>query len=157
MKAKHDMKCSLTWILTSLMLIGLLGLASMSLAAEDTWTTKADMPTARATLSTSVVNGRIYAIGGSMISGAAGLPTMEEYDPATDTWAKKTDMPTGRIWVSASAVNGKIYVIGGKTAPNAQDLSTVEEYDTGFVPELITSVEAEGKLATTWGEVKCSR
>ena len=33
-------------------------------AEGDTWTRKADMPTARMLLSTSVVDGKIYAIGG---------------------------------------------------------------------------------------------
>jgi hypothetical protein len=63
------------------MLIGLLGLASISLAVEDTWTTKADMPTARMFLSTSTVNGKIYAIGGSFAGYPwVPAPTVEEYD-----------------------------------------------------------------------------
>ena len=74
------------WILAGLMLT-LLSFPSISLADADTWTKKADMPTARAGLSTSVVSGKIYAIGGE-----GG--TVEEYNPVTDTWTKKTRMPT---------------------------------------------------------------
>jgi WD40 repeat protein len=40
-----------------------IALSSMSSAAEG-WTIKADMPTARTSLSTSVVNGKVYAISG---------------------------------------------------------------------------------------------
>jgi N-acetylneuraminic acid mutarotase len=95
--------------------------------ATDTWTRKADMPTARNALCVSVVDGRIYAIGGS--DGiATPLGTVEEYNPATDTWTRKADMPTARYALSTSAVNGKIYAIGGSKGGN-QALSTVEQYD----------------------------
>jgi N-acetylneuraminic acid mutarotase len=112
---RHNMKRDFIWILAVLMLIGLLGLASISLAAEDTWTTKGDMPTARFSLSTSMVNGKIYAIGGDLRGRGAPLSTstVEEYDPATDTWTARADMPTARWGLSASVVNGKIYAIGG--------------------------------------------
>jgi N-acetylneuraminic acid mutarotase len=123
--------------------------------ATDTWTAKADMPTARKGLFTSAVNGKIYAIGG--IEGDTVLfSIMEEYDSATDTWARKADMPTARWLGSASVVGGKIYAIGGSVLCSSlgAPVPTVEVYDTGFVPELVTSVEAEGKLATTWGEIR---
>jgi N-acetylneuraminic acid mutarotase len=129
--------------------------------ATDTWTTKADMPTARFGLSTSVFNGRIYAFGGALDRPQEPFSTVEEYDPATDTWTTKADMPKGKMNFSTSAVDGKIYVIGGSFAafPWAP-VSTVEEYDTGFVPSIISadssimSVDATGKLTTTWGKIK---
>jgi RNA polymerase sigma factor (sigma-70 family) len=99
----------------------------MAPQAEGEWTKRADMPTARWGLSTSVVNGKIYAIGGTM-NNSNGISAVEEYDPATDTWTKKTDMPTTRAGHSASVVNGKIYVIGGARAWG-DSISTVEEYD----------------------------
>ena len=107
----------------------LLGLPLVSFAQEDTWTRKADMPTAREGHSTSVVNGKIYVIGGA--GGEGALSTVEEYDPATDTWTRKADIPNPRPWLSTSVVNGKIYAIGGEFPPyDASKLaSTVEEYD----------------------------
>jgi N-acetylneuraminic acid mutarotase len=96
--------------------------------ATDTWTKKADMPTARARLSTSVVDGKIYAIGGSPHKDA-DVAAVEVYDPVTDTWAKKADMPRARTFLSSSVVNGKIYVIGGLIHPSVTMVSTVEEYD----------------------------
>ena len=123
-------KRNFVWILTILMFTGLLGLAEMSLAAEGSWTKKADMPTPRTHLSTSVVNGKIYAIGGST-SWPAPLSIVEEYDPVTDTWTKKADMPTPRLSPSTSVVNGKIYAIGGWDVSIVPwgGFSTVEEYD----------------------------
>ncbi len=91
----------------------------------DTWTKKADMPTAREALAISEVNGKIYAIGGW--DGSRLLSIVEEYDPATDTWTKKADMPTPRAYLSTSVVDGKIYAIGGWDGSRL--LSIVEEYN----------------------------
>ncbi len=118
----------------------------------DTWTRKADMPTARHSLSTCVVNGKIYAIGGLDITTKA-LSIVEEYDPTTDTWTKKLDMPTARGGLSASVVNGKIYTFGGAAFWEGPGLPTVEEYD----PETIAVSprgELHDKLPTTWGKTK---
>jgi len=88
------------------------------------------MSAARGWLSSSVVNGKIYAFGGASRYKDPPLSTVEEYDPATDTWTRKADMPTARACVSTSAVNGKIYAIGGTPCnPWYRGLSTVEEYD----------------------------
>jgi N-acetylneuraminic acid mutarotase len=106
----------------------LLGMACTSYAAEDTWTRKADMPTARMVLSTSVVDGKIYAIGGAQDLYVGPLATVEQYDPATDSWTKKADMPGARYTHSAAVVSAKIYVIGGSTAPRTA-VATVQEYD----------------------------
>ena len=120
----------------------------------DTWTKKADMPTPRARLSTSVLDGKIYVIGG-LDDAFWGLSTVGVYDPVTDTWTKKADMPTARGFLSTCTLNGKIYAVGGGTGGgNAPPLKEgiVEEYDAVFVPD--KSVEAEGKLPTTWGRLK---
>jgi len=87
------------------------------------------MPTARSSAAASVVDGKIYVIGGipSNLSGPS-LLTVEEYDPATDTWTRKANMPTGRKGLSTSVVNGRIYAIGGFTGMSTT-FSTVEEYD----------------------------
>jgi N-acetylneuraminic acid mutarotase len=111
------------------MLSGLLGTASASLGAVDTWTQKADLPQARFILSASTVDGKIYAIGGASTMHGAGLSIVDEYDPTTDTWTIKAPMPTARQWLSTSAVNGKIYAFGGTPRTYQPALSTVEEYD----------------------------
>ena len=94
----------------------------------DTWTRKADMPTARARLSTSVVDGKIYAIGGSPRRDSE-VAAVEVYDPVADTWTRMADIPRARNWHTSNVVNGKIYAIGGKIYPSETMVSTVEEYD----------------------------
>jgi N-acetylneuraminic acid mutarotase len=98
--------------------------------STDTWTTKADMPTARAYAGASVVNGKIYVIGGAP-RAQTSISTVEEYDPSTDTWTKKADMPTAGACISTCVVNGKIYATGGgpSGAPTTFPFSTVDEYD----------------------------
>jgi len=53
--------------------------------ATDTWTRKADMPTARSGLTTCAVNGKMYAIGGWVGSNFTGISTVEEYDTGLST------------------------------------------------------------------------
>ena len=83
-EARRNVEHNLTWILAGLTLSGLLGLAAMSLAAEDAWMKKADMPTPRSFFSTSVVDRKMYAIGGASDDSAGGLSTVEVYNPAAD-------------------------------------------------------------------------
>jgi N-acetylneuraminic acid mutarotase len=97
--------------------------------ATDTWTQKADMPTRRLSLATSVVDGIIYAIGGNTEKFTQRLRTVEAYDPLTDTWTTKADMHTGRGALSTGVVDGKIYAIGGGGSSADVVFSTVEEYD----------------------------
>src|SRR5262245_10081992 len=104
---------------------------SMGLAQSDTWNNKTDMPTARQSLTTCVVNGKIYAIGGVNHPGVDTevLRTVEEYDPATDSWAQKADMLISKNWAASAVVNGKIYVMGGDRTYLSTPRKTVEEYD----------------------------
>jgi N-acetylneuraminic acid mutarotase len=96
------------------------------------WTRKANLPSPKGNFSTSVVDGKIYAIGGDD-SPDWTSPLVEEYDPITDKWTRKADMPTARSYLSTCAVNDKIYAIGGYKRDHLNGdivfFSTVEEYD----------------------------
>jgi N-acetylneuraminic acid mutarotase len=92
----------------------------------DAWEEKADMPTARNCLSTCVVDGIIYAIGG--YGGGGRLSAVEAYNPDAGVWEKRKDMPTARDMLSTCAVDGIIYAIGGRDAA-LRCVSTVEAYD----------------------------
>jgi hypothetical protein len=100
-------------------------------AAENSWTTKKVMPTARGGLGVAVVNGKIYAIGGNAEDGVVG--TNEEYNPVTDTWTTKKSMPTPRSGFAIAVYQNKIYCIGGTTGDSdnlvAGFTGVVEVYD----------------------------
>ena len=120
-------KCAHT-ALGAFVVLGLLGIASISWAQADTWKTATPMPTPRVGHSACVVDGKIYAIGGAGHAGDRGLQRVEAYDPVTDTWTSKASMPTARYGPSASVVDGKIYAIGGSSGWDFT-FSTVEMYD----------------------------
>jgi len=111
----------------SLSLVLALGLATVSLALSDSWSSKTDMPTARRSIDAAVLDGKIYIIGGNP-EKTGGLKTVEMYDPATDTWTAKSPMSWARGGMGISVVNGKIYAIGGMTHPSGA-FDRVEEYD----------------------------
>lgn len=117
-----------TRIIVKVLVTVLFGISSICLAVEETWTKKASMPTARVFLSTSVVNGKIYAIGG-LPNPYSPYSVVEEYDPVTDTWTGKADMPTARGILGTCVVDGKIYAIGGVRTHTGPAFPTVEEYD----------------------------
>jgi N-acetylneuraminic acid mutarotase len=101
---------------------------------SDTWSDCAPMPTARTHLTTSIVDGKIYAIGGMGKSpNYSTLATVEIYDPISDSWVKGTDMPLPRLECHSSVYDGKIYVFGGLN-DSWEGLNRVEVYD----PELDT-------------------
>jgi N-acetylneuraminic acid mutarotase len=97
--------------------------------AQSPWTQKTDKPTARMSLSTSVVDGIIYAIGGSLDVHQPAYETVEAYDPKIDAWTTKAPMPTPRASFSTCVVDGIIYAIGGAREINSAPFSTVEAYD----------------------------
>lgn len=88
-------------------------------ASGDSWAAKAPMPTARGGLGVAVVDGKIYAIGGSTEGGYQGVVTggvvgtNEEYDPTTDMWTSRKPMPTPRYYFAIAVCQNKIYCIGG--------------------------------------------
>ncbi len=66
---------------------------------------------------------------------------------------KENEYAHGAWVLSTVVINGKIYAIGGWTGLRGQ--KSVEDYDTGFDPSTVhKSVTAEGKLASTWGQIK---
>ena len=87
---------------------------------DNSWTEMAPMHVARSDLGVAVVDGKIYAIGGSTMQISQSLPvsggivgTNEEYDPTTNTWSMKAPMPTPVGYFFIAVYENKIYCIGG--------------------------------------------
>lgn len=91
----------------------------------NTWTAKADLPSARDGFGLAAVNNKIYAIGGRIITRwewdeegwwypiEESVKTNEEYNPVTNTWTRKADglflTSISYYGVVAAAANNKIY------------------------------------------------
>ena len=100
---------------------------------ENSWVTKAPMHEARMGLGIAVVNGKIYAIGGSSRTGTPPytggiVGTNEEYNPETNQWTIKASMPTPRANFRVEVVQNKIYCIGGNIE-DGPDTQANEAYD----------------------------
>lgn len=105
--------------------------------AANTWDQIGDMPMARAFHSTSIVDEKIYVIGGMLlsempVSDGNTLSTVDMYDPATGTWMIGADLLTARAHHGASVVDRKIYAIGGYAGSGTSSLSVVEKYDLAW-------------------------
>lgn len=97
--------------------------------ATNTWTTKAPMPTARAQMGGSVINGELHLVGGTTNGGASGaLATLEIYDPSADAWTTNAPMPTPRYALGAGEMNGILYAVSGNVTGEV-GVNTVEAYD----------------------------
>ena len=74
------------------------------------WESIASMSVARKGVGSSVLNGKLYAIGG------VGLSSVEVFDPNTGNWIVGVALPSEVNQGAAITVNGKIYLIGGRNA-----------------------------------------
>lgn len=81
----------------------------------NTWSTAAFMPTARFGMAAAALNGKIYVIGGTAVSGSvlSRSSVVELYDVATGTWSTTASMANARDFLGASDANGLVYAIGG--------------------------------------------
>jgi N-acetylneuraminic acid mutarotase len=99
--------------------------------ASNTWTTKAPMITARHHAASSVVNGKLYVIGGRVagISPTVNVDVNEVYDPEKNTWTSLASMPSKRSGIAAANFDSvSIYVFGGEEP--SKTFNNNERYDT---------------------------
>ena len=89
------------------------------------------MASARDSHATAVLDGRLYAVGGSGGSDndEASLSSVERYDPATNAWEAVAPMATAREGHAMAVLDGKLYAVGGYSFFNDGHLSSVERYD----------------------------
>ena len=103
--------------------------------ATDTWAKRANMPTRRSSVEGAVVNGLIYAIGGTgwpqILHGGPNLATIEEYNPTINRWQRKKEMPNLRTSFAMIVLENNIYLMGGfvRIAGIVEFLDTVEIYN----------------------------
>jgi N-acetylneuraminic acid mutarotase len=98
--------------------------------AENSWTTKASMPSTASGCKAAILNGKIYVVGVSYnyeFNPPTREPFLYEYNPATNTWIMKKPMPTPRNSFGVATYQNKIYVIGGNL--NGTNTGINEVYD----------------------------
>lgn len=102
-------------------------------ASVGKWETLKPMQVARGGLGVAIVNGKIYAIGGSTQTSWTSpanphvVDANEEYDPISDRWISRRPMPTARAFFGIAVYWDRIYCIGGFSREGAT--GAVEVYD----------------------------
>ena len=83
--------------------------------ATNAWAAAPSLGTARRELAAAVLNGTLYALGGTSTTGYV-VTLVETFTPTAaggGTWATGTPMRTARSLFGAAAVEGKLVVSGG--------------------------------------------
>jgi len=95
--------------------------------ATSAWEAVTSMTTARHDLGVAVLDGKLYAVGGS-VGGNVQLRSVERYDPATNAWETVPWLLTARETFGVLVLDGKLYAVGGFNDDDGW-LSSVERYD----------------------------
>jgi RHS repeat-associated core domain len=99
-------------------------------AQTDSWTQKANMPTARSKVAGVTAGGKFYAIGGETNSAGNSTNKMEEYNPSNNQWTTKAVLPYTAHSVAVASYGGKIYTFGGRNGTSGA-YNYVREYNPG--------------------------
>lgn len=100
--------------------------AEVGESTDNSWTRVADLPAEVFDNSATVLDGKVYSIGGGSTTGTERATWV--YDPDTDSWSELTALPTSRAKPGVATVGGKIYVTGGWGSTSDPD-PTVNVFD----------------------------
>jgi hypothetical protein len=95
----------------------------------DTWTKRADIPSARCYHATCAFNGKIYVFGGGPGVWSSADRAVFVFDPQTGVWTRKPDMPYAIGACGIAVVENVIYLIGGAATASSPAVKTVMAYD----------------------------
>ena len=93
---------------------------------KNSWKKLSSMATCRRGVGVAILNGLLYAVGGS--DGIQPLKLAERYDPTSDLWTQISDMNENRSSVAATTLGEYFYAIGGYTGVTSC-LQSVERYN----------------------------
>ncbi len=94
---------------------------------KEEWTTLCPLASSRRGMGVCLLNGFIYAIGGS--DGLQALKQVECYNPKTNSWSVVADLNEIRSSVAAAVIGDILYAVGGYDGIMTC-LNTVEQYNT---------------------------
>ncbi|XP_037097134.1 kelch-like ECH-associated protein 1A isoform X2 [Syngnathus acus] len=88
------------------------------------WSQRAALNMPRNRVGVGVVDGCIYAVGGSQ--GGTLHNTVERWDPETNRWSYVSPMPVARLGAGVAPYGGALYVVGGLVGQSRSN--AVEKY-----------------------------
>src|SRR5688572_7566156 len=89
--------------------------------SEDQWREGARVPAEYTTLYPTVLDGKIWVLGGTHIEDGNVVRPVNSarvYDPATDAWTDVAPLPNARGLMGVVPVQGKLYLVGGYSPGN---------------------------------------
>ncbi|XP_075970308.1 kelch-like ECH-associated protein 1B isoform X2 [Anticarsia gemmatalis] len=92
--------------------------------ATEHWRPCSPMSTPRHRVGVAVMDGLLYAVGGS--AGSEYHKSVECYDPERDVWTSVASMSSARLGVGVAVVNRLLYAVGG--FDGARRIASVECY-----------------------------
>ena len=97
----------------------------------DSWSVKKAAPSPRGGMEATAVGGKIYLIGGAVVSGSTSVASglVEVYDPVLDSWETKNSLQLARFGHVVTTVQGLVYVLGGLAVDFGPGQDFVEAYD----------------------------
>lgn len=90
--------------------------------ADGYWRPAPELPDARAGLSAVVLNGRVYAAGGSGLTEPNS--TVEVFEPSRLIWIEEAGLPRGLERFGFAALDGRLYAAGGYAGPETSRFTT---------------------------------
>ena len=130
----------------------------------DTWADLAPIPVAVERYASTVVDNKIYVIGGIDYSSSTETALVQIYDTETDTWITGTNSPSVVIEAAAVATSGefaskKIYVFGGidyskwinEDLPSLYDPEVTTDLTQVYNPETDTWTTGSPMLTSRYG------
>lgn len=125
--------------------------------ATNSWTSLADMPTARGGATAQAINGRIYVIGGMNDQGAS-VGTVEVYNPSTNSWQTAPSLNNVRDNPGSAVLDGDIYVFGGRIrnsdgSTTLAEMKSVEMFDAAANEWLEKTPMPTGRRAMSVGVI----
>lgn len=108
----------------------LLAVVFSSAACGNHWIGTAPLNSQREGITAVVLNGEVYAIGGSAGPGLV-FSTVEKYNVDDDSWIELSSLNHPRSFAAAAVAAGKIFVFGGRVDANTAE-PVVEMYDPSF-------------------------
>jgi N-acetylneuraminic acid mutarotase len=111
-----------------LIILAFFAFTTISFTQDNTWEYKTAMPTARTFLSYTVLDNKLYVIGGCPTTNATNK--VEAFEPSSDTWSNVSNLPAARCYAMSCSFQNKIYVFGGSNGMWSNATKSVYEFNS---------------------------
>src|SRR5215831_19030633 len=95
--------------------------------AQDSWSTRAPMPTPLSNAPNGVIDGKWYVAGGQPC--CQNIATLQIYDPLLDHWTTGPPMPDPSGGGAGGVINGELFVAGGMDAADIFPVATLRVFN----------------------------